>query len=213
MWFFRDSSIRRKLSMVILCTCLLGLSITGLAFEIYEKATFRTDLIEELTAHADMLGSNTAASLTFNDRKSAQDLLGALRIEKHILAACIYDRAGHVFADYRREGGEENLKLPEWQGEAVRFDPDSLTVSRSLSLEGKRTGGIVIISDFSELHARLNRFRKISLLVLIVSLLATLLVSHGLVGLITEPILELAGLAGRVSAKEDYTLRAVATGE
>src|SRR5689334_1961364 len=133
MWFFRDSSIRRKLGIVILCTCLLGLSITGLAFEIYEKATFRTDLIAELTAHADMLGSNTAASLTFNDRKSAQDLLGALSIERHVLAACIYDRDGRVFAEYRREGGGESPKLPEWQGEAARFDRDSLTVSRDVN--------------------------------------------------------------------------------
>jgi hypothetical protein len=72
---FRDSSIRGKLSMLIFCTSLLGLSIAGMAFEIYERASFRAALINELTAHADMLGSNTAASLAFNDRKSAQDLM------------------------------------------------------------------------------------------------------------------------------------------
>ena len=80
----------------------MGLSIACLAFEIYERASFRTGLIDELTAHADMLGSNTAASLAFNDRKSAQDLLGALRVEHHILAACIYDSNGYIFAEYRR---------------------------------------------------------------------------------------------------------------
>ncbi len=210
---FRNSSIRRKFSMVILCTSLLGLSIACLAFEIYERTSFRAGLIDELTAHADMLGSNTAASLVFNDRNSAQDLLGALRVEHHVLAACIYDRDGHIFAEYRREGVGESLKLPAWQGEATRFERGSLTVYREMSLDGKKTGGIAIISDFSELQAKMNRFRAISLLVLIVSLLATALVSQRLVGLITEPILQLAGLAERVSMKEDYTLRAVAAGE
>jgi len=78
--FFRDSSIRRKLSMVIFCTSLLGLSLTGVAFEFYERASFRSSLVNQLTSHADMLSLNTAASLTFNDRKSAEDMLKALRV-------------------------------------------------------------------------------------------------------------------------------------
>src|SRR6266849_2112570 len=81
-----------------------------------------SSLISELTAHADMLGANTAASLAFNDRKSAQDLMGALRLERHILAACIYDIHGNIFAEYRREGAGGNLKLPTWQGETTRFN-------------------------------------------------------------------------------------------
>src|SRR5258708_550822 len=210
---FRDSSIRGKLSMLIFCTSLLGLSIAGMSFEIYERTSFRAGLINELTAHADMLGSNTAASLAFNDRKSAQDLMGALRLERHILAACIYDIHGNIFAEYRREGAGGNLKLPTWQGETTRFERESLTVYRSLRLDGQRMGGIAIVSDFSELQAKMKRFREISILILIVSLLATVLVSQRLVSLIPEPILQLAGLAERVSTKEDYTLRAVPSGK
>src|SRR6266852_8825123 len=74
-------------------------------------------------------------------------------------------------------------------------------------------GGIAIVSDFSELQAKMKRFREVSVLVLLVSLLATVLVSQRLVRLITEPILQLAGLAERVSTKEDYTLRAVPSGK
>jgi len=199
--------------MLIFCTSLLGLSIAGMSFEIYERTSFRAGLINELTAHADMLGSNTAASLAFNDRKSAQDLMGALRLERHILAACIYDIHGNIFAEYRREGAGGNLKLPTWQGETTRFERESLTVYRSLRLDGQRMGGIAIVSDFSELQAKMKRFREISILILIVSLLATVLVSQRLVSLITEPILQLAGLAERVSTKEDYTLRAVPSGK
>jgi signal transduction histidine kinase/CheY-like chemotaxis protein len=210
---FQDSSIRSKLSVLIFCTSLLGLSIAGMAFEIYERTSFRAGLINELTAHADMLGSNTAASLAFNDRKSAQDLMGALRLERHILAACIYDIHGNIFAEYRREGAGGDLKLPAWQGESTRLERESLIVYRNLRLDGQRMGGIAIVSDFSELQAKMKRFREISVLVLIVSLLATVLASQRLVRLITEPILQLAGLAERVSTKEDYTLRAVPLGK
>src|SRR5260370_21338965 len=74
-------------------------------------------------------------------------------------------------------------------------------------------GGIAIVSDFSELQAKMKRFREISALVLLVSLLATVLASQRLVRLITEPILQLAGLGERGSTKEDYTLRALPSGK
>jgi len=198
MGFFRGVSIRRKLGMVILCTSLFGLSITGLVFEIYERASFRTSLMDELTSDADVVGMNAAGSLVFNDRKSAQDLLGAFRLERHVIAAVIYDSEGNVFAEYRRSDA----------GESTRLGPQSPSVRRDLQLNGKRIGSIAIVSDFSELDAKMTRFRQISFLTLMVSLLATALVSDRLVRLLTEPILQLAGLAERVSTQKDYSLRA-----
>src|SRR5207244_9831866 len=85
-------------------------------------------------------------------------------------------------------------------------------VCRGVLLEGRKVGSIMIGSDLAELRSRAAKYTGISALVLIVSFLATVLVSHRLVGLITEPILQLAGLAERVSAKEDYALRAVPAG-
>jgi signal transduction histidine kinase/CheY-like chemotaxis protein len=213
MRFFRDSSIHRKLAIVIICTSLLGLSTTGLAFELYEKASFRATLASELQAHADTLGLNTAASLAFNDRKSAEELLASLRVEPQIVAACIYDGSGNIFAEYRRDGVGADFKMPVSQGDALQFGPESLTVFRSFSLAGQRTGGVAIISDFSVLHAKMKRFREISSLILIGSILLVAIVSSRLVGLITEPILQLAAMAERVSTKEDYALRAIAGSE
>jgi len=211
--FFRDSSIRRKLSMVIFCTSLLGLSLTGVAFEFYERASFRSSLVNQLTSHADMLSLNTAASLTFNDRKSAEDMLKALRVERHIVAACLYDSHGNVFAAYRREATDLTCETTARHQEGIRFAGDFLTLSQSISLEGETRGAITIISDLSALTTKMTRFREISALVLIVSLFATALVSERLVNLITEPILQLAGLAERVSTREDYTLRASPAGK
>ncbi len=51
----------------------------------------------ELTVLADTLGADTEATLAFDDRKSAQEMLASLRAESHIVAACLYDRHGEVF--------------------------------------------------------------------------------------------------------------------
>src|SRR5216684_6359142 len=140
MLLFRDSSIRRKLSMVIFCTSLLGLSIAGLAFEIYERASFRASLVEDLTAQADTLRLNITAALTFDDRKSAQDLLESLRVERHIVAACLYDRRGNAFAEFRRDTATAGCETTAPRQEGARFGKEFLTFSRKTSLGGENTG-------------------------------------------------------------------------
>ena len=93
MSFYRDASIQRKLTFVILTTSLLGLSLACMAFEIYERASFRRALTSDLSALADTLGANTTAALAFSDHQSAQDILAALRAESHIVGSSLYDKS------------------------------------------------------------------------------------------------------------------------
>jgi len=213
MAFIRTGSIQRKLALVIFLTSVLGLSITCLALELYERASFRTSMTKELAFHADMLGLNTAASLAFNDRKSAQDILAALRAEPHIVAASIYDSHGATFAEYRRAGIGASFRMPALRENETLLEPEAVTLYHSLTLDGEKVGGVAIVSDYSELHAKMKQFREISALVLLVSIFLTALISHRLVRLITEPILQLAAVVGRVSADKDYALRGIPRGD
>jgi signal transduction histidine kinase/CheY-like chemotaxis protein len=63
------------------------------------------------------------------------------------------------------------------------------------------------------LHARLREYAEIAAVVLLLSILASFLVSSRLLLVLTEPILQLARIATRVSAEEDYSLRAVPRGQ
>jgi methyl-accepting chemotaxis protein len=213
MAFIRTGSIQRKLTLVIFFASVLGLSITCLALELYERASFRTSMTTELAFHAEMLELNTAASITFNDRKSAQNILAALQAEPHIVAACIYDNHGNIFAEYRREGLGENFKMPVFHEDGTRFEPEAVTLYHRFHIDDEKVGSVAIASDFSELRAKMKQFREISALVLLVSILVMALVSHRLVRLITEPILQLAAVAGKVSADKNYALRGISQGD
>ncbi len=213
MMFDRKGSIQRKLTLVIFFSGVLGLSFTCLAFELYERAIFRSEMTSELSTHAEMLGLSTAASLSPNDRKSARDILTALQVERHIVAGCFYDTHGSIFAEYRRVGVGSDFSMPVWRADGAFVEAETLTLHRSLSLKGQKIGSIAIVADFSEFRSKMKQFREISAVVLIVSIFITALISSRLVRLITEPILQLAGIAGRVSAQEDYTLRGIPMGD
>ena len=209
---YRDASIKRKLTFVILCTCVLGLSVTCMAFEVYERASFRTMMVNGLTEDADSLGLATAASLAFDDRTFAEQMLGTMRSERYVMAAVLYDKSGKVFAEYRRSGLGASFKTPPWKEEGTIFGEDSLTVRKNILVDGSKAGSIAIVSDLSELQLKMRQYRELSVLVLLASILITFLISSRLVGLITQPILHLAEIAGRVSTQKDYALRAVANG-
>src|SRR5579864_8519373 len=212
MAFYRDSSIQKKLTFAIVCTSVLGLSLACMAFEVYERSSFRSEMISGLEEDAESLGLTSTASLAFNDKESAERTLSTLRAEQYIKVAALYDKNGKLFAEYRRSGLPEEFKPPMWRGEGTKFDRDSLTLYRNILLGGQRVGSIAVVSDLSQFQTKMRKYQEISLAVLLLSTAVTFLVSSRLVRVITQPILRLAEIAGKVSEQEDYALRAVAAG-
>jgi hypothetical protein len=162
MQLLRNSSIQRKLTFVIVCTSLVGLSLACLSFDFFERASFRAAMTSELSVLADTLGADTAASLAFNDRKSAQDMLAELRAELHIVAACLYDSHGRVFAEYRRGGIGPEYAMPSLRGDGAQFGKDTLTLYRAVSLGGEKTGAIAVVTDLGALQAKIGQYTEIS---------------------------------------------------
>jgi len=205
---FRDLSIRRKLALLILTASVLAVILACVGFAIYERQRFHTDIADELATLADTLGANTAASLAFNDPKTAREMLEALRTEHHVLGACLYDIHGRIFAEYRRADLGAGLKMPSSTADGAYFGPGTLTLFRSVYLESDKTGSIAIVSDLSGIRARFWEYTKIAVLVLFISILATYLISARLLRIVSDPIVQLARIAGRVTAEKNYSLRA-----
>src|SRR5260370_22707572 len=93
---FRNSSIQRKLAGVILGTSCLALALACVGFAFYQRTSVRATMTSELSTLADTLGANTAASLMFNDRKSAHDMLGALGGEKHLVCRLLLEKKKNI---------------------------------------------------------------------------------------------------------------------
>jgi signal transduction histidine kinase/CheY-like chemotaxis protein len=208
--FSTRSSIQRKLAVLIIasCTCALLLACTG--FALYERVSFRASLANQLTTLADTLGANTAASLAFRDTRTATEMLRALESEKHIMVACLYDTQGNLFARYARGGLGSVIVVPPAHADGPVFGPESLTLYRSVFLQGEKTGSIAIVSDLDEFRDKAREYLGIAVLVLIVSVLAAYLFSSRMLQVIIGPIIQLSQLACRISTREDYSLRAVA---
>ena len=204
----RDLSLRANLIMLILSASALAVLLASFGFGIYERHNYRESSVRELSALADTLGANTAASLAFNDQQTAEQMLGALVTEPHVLDARLYDNEGRIFAEYRGPSRKGGLVLTGLRPDGAYFDHQSLSLFRGVRLNGERTGSIALVFDLDDLRSQLLQYAKIALLVLLVSVLGTLLASMRLAVSIGDPLVKLAGVAKHVSINKDYSVRA-----
>ena len=205
----RNLSIRVKLTLLILFASGLAVLLASFGFGIYESANYRSSAVRELTALADTLGVNSAASLAFEDKKAAQEMLGALAIEPHVLIGRLYDNDGNSFAEYRSPNcGQNGIILSGLRPDGAYFDRTSLVLFRGVLLNGQRTGSIALVFDLGELRSQRLEYVKIAALVLVLSVLVTFVASLRLTVSIGAPFVQLAAVARQVSTEKDYSVRA-----
>src|SRR5882762_5143763 len=95
-----NTPIRRKLMTIILLTSGAVLLLTCAAFFAYEFLTFRQSSVRHLTTLGEIIAANSTAALAFANQNDAKEILAALKAERHIVAASLYDKEGKLFSSY-----------------------------------------------------------------------------------------------------------------
>ena len=208
----KDQPIRRKLTIVILLTSTAVLLLTCAAFVAYEVIAFRKDLAEHLTTLAQITAENITAALTFQNQSDADKVLSALRIERSVVAAGLYNKDGELVTSYptNQPAGAFPSK-PEKDGH--RFAQSHLLLFQPVIEDGKRLGTLYLKADRSAMYARFRLYGVIVVLVMVVSCLLAFAISSVLQRSISQPILALADAAKAISERKDYSVRARKVGE
>jgi signal transduction histidine kinase/CheY-like chemotaxis protein/PAS domain-containing protein len=203
----RDLSIRQKLTRVAMLASSLALVFAAAAFILYDILAFRSAVVQRLSTEAEIIASNSASALLFQDPAAARGTLSGLEAETHVRAASIYDARGQLFAEYAPPGSSvaAPLRLPDVHGHV--FHGRSVLVSRPIMFQGATTGSVVLQGDLEEIGARLVRYVSLVALVSALSFFLALRVSSRFQTLISAPILRLAEAARRISREKDYAVR------
>jgi methyl-accepting chemotaxis protein len=198
-------SIKRKLTLVNMVSSCAAIVVACAVFVTYDYVTFRQMLVHEVETMGDIVGGNTTAALSFDDRDEAGVILARLRNQPSVRTAAVFDAAGTLFASV--VDPEAPVADCAIDGGAV-ITGWGLVVSRPIMLGAERVGTICIQSDLAALDARLQGYALILGLVLLLSSAVALVLSAGLQHLISAPILRLAETARTVSTDHNYAIRA-----
>ena len=211
---FRDLPIRQKMAVAMLGTTVASLLLACAAFLAYEWMASRALLAQNITVIADILADDISGTLAVTDdalaesmRENAEKMLRALNAEPSIVAACLYDGKGAVFARYARNAPDKVFPV-QAPRDGARFEGGYAVAIRPVMLDDMRLGTIYLRSDLAGLFARLRTYLGIAGLVLVCAFLFALVLSTWLQRLISRPILALTATARRAAETRDYSGRA-----
>jgi PAS domain S-box-containing protein len=207
---FRNS-LTRKLTVMNMLVSGGALLLASAAFFASDLITFRANLVTNTSIQARIIGSNAVSPLLFNDSKSAESTLSALRASQHITYAGVYTATGGFLAGYWRDQPSQPPPLPaseESHNQFSYFGKGQFALVQSIVFQGQRVGFVYIQSDLGALNDRLRSYGLILLTIFALSLAAALTLSRISQRSISQPILTLADTARLVSRQKDYSVRA-----
>jgi signal transduction histidine kinase len=204
-----DMPIRRKLMAVILATSIVVMTLMIGAFVTYEVATIRRTTVRQATTLGEIVAANSTAALAFENQDDAREILAALSAERHIVAASLYDRSGHLFAKYP-DSLPPSAFPSSPAAEGYRFGRSHMSGFQPVVQGGnKQLGTLYLEYDTGTIISEWIRATfGIGAALMALVLAVAYLLSRVLQRRIPQPILALAETPPAVSDRRDYSVRA-----
>ena len=163
--------------------------------------------VDASRAQARVLAENAAASLIFQDVRSAHDLLQSLRNSDSIQIAALYSKDRRLFSSYQRERYTAPAVL-ETEAEDVVITATDIRLIQPVLFEREERGSLYMTVGLTSLYRQ--TFWQILVICAAVLLAVTTsrLLLRRLNVSVLRPLSGLSALMGRVSDEADYSVRA-----
>lgn len=201
-----DYSIRAKLTLIVMLTTSAALLFAVVAMGAFDMLNYRNQLRRDAVAVAGIVANNCTAALSFNDAQSAQEILNALKADRHLGSAAIWEANGERLAVYRRPDWN-SLTSPTAHANQVDFTAQAIEVTQLVVLNGERLGTVTLQMDPSPFYERMGRGALTGLVVLLAAAGAGYLLTVRMQRSITAPIQLLAGASSKIASEKNYSIR------
>ncbi len=209
MKFFRNLSIKSKLIAIVLLVSVLAI-FTGFTIVIIKDIKiFREDLVHATRMTARAVDEFCSTGLSFGKDFSTQvetELNRLLKAMPIIEDGYIYDEKGDFFAGYNKNNGNFSPDIKNLE-EFTRFEGNFLHVYQPIFYEGKKYGSLYLRSSTSTLDQKIREYLTTMAIIVTGLIFLSYILALKLQGVISKPILELAGVTGDISIRTDYSVR------
>jgi signal transduction histidine kinase/ActR/RegA family two-component response regulator/uncharacterized membrane protein affecting hemolysin expression len=203
----RDTTIARQLMTLMLLTTAMVLTLTWAIFISYQIYGTKLASSAKLQTLAQVIATNSTASLAFQDIDDARDILSALRAEPTVTQAALFDSNGAVFAIY--PSSMQAADLPDRAPTDGYHSAGHLLTAAEPVVQagGSRLGTLYVQADMSFLAGDVLAYTGMAVVGLAGALLFAYLISRVLQRKISAPILALAETSRAISERQDYSVR------
>lgn len=192
--------------IIFICTVVLVLMCA--AYILIEYFNFRKALKNNVTTLSIAIASNSTGALAFDSPQDAEEILQALRADKNVVAACLYDKNGKLFAKYPFNS-PVNAFPPKVGNEGLFFKDNYLEGFQPAIQRDTQVGTLYIKADTTVLFRQLKQYALIAVFLIIAALFVAYLLTSFLQKAIIKPISLLQQTAKTISESHNYSVRAV----
>ncbi|VAW62509.1 BarA sensory histidine kinase (= VarS = GacS) [hydrothermal vent metagenome] len=204
---FMSMSIKQKLMIIIMSVSLIGLGTVGSSILINEVVNLNKIQRIDLQVMAEIVAETSSGFIVFNDAAGAAESLRSLRAKKQISRAIIFDRDKKLFIIHARNGKNKNISYEDLRKEDLDKD-DVFYVWKDIIIDNELAGYLYLESDDS----LVNEFIKTAVIGLLFIMSAGVLVAYLLASrlqkIISAPIEHLTNTVSKITAQQNYSLRA-----
>src|ERR1051326_5231792 len=141
----RDLPIQRKVTLVVLVTCVACLLVACTALFVSHLRISRDDFIKNLRAMRNIVGDLVAENVTLNDTGATQAIFEGVQTRQNIVGVTI-TRRGQSFASLGKPENPASLvKYGNATGEV--FEGNSLIAFQPIMFEGEQIGMLYVRAD------------------------------------------------------------------
>jgi two-component system, sensor histidine kinase len=206
---FRDISISWKLTLLAVVTSLFSMVAVIWSVALVDRQLSQLAMVENYVTLADVVGQSCSTSLESADVAAAQDDLLALRKDRQIILACVFNRDGDVIA--KTEGHETSdvpvIEIAQQLNGTFSRD-GNLHISRPIR-RGKAVVGYIYLQVSGEkLTSRWWDQFWVASCLFCLSLLMAVALATRLQRFISGPVLHLVDTAHLITQSGDFSVRA-----
>lgn len=198
--------LRHKLIAIIFtASATVSLVATG-AYLAYDLFKLRASIADNAMLIARTVANYSAADLAFQDRIAAGETLTGLTSIPHIDNAFLFDTNGQLFASLHATPSAPQAFTAEDRA-FVRYGSDYLHVSEPVQFEDKVYGSLYLLISLTPLQQGIRDGLLTLAGLLPFAFALSLLLALRLQRHVSQPIVELASAAQRISRDSDYSVR------
>lgn len=202
----KNLSIKSKLVGVVLLVSTAALVLGFSIVIVGDVNRLKENLVNATLLEAGLVGEFCSFPLSWGDKEGARNVLDNLKVLPEIVQGIVFDRGGNLFVNYSRDKREVKSLLDPGK-EAYEFKGSYLHVTRSITHNNETKGTIYLVASTESLNKRIRQ-RVISMVGLMLGLMVlSYILALRLQGMISQPILKLAGVTATISNKADYSVR------
>jgi signal transduction histidine kinase len=204
-------SLSRTLTRMNMLVSGTALGLACVTFVGYDLVSFRDLRRRQLIAEADAIGSRSESAIAAERPKAVRDQLEALRAQPDVISATVEAANGHILATYLRTPDTPpplHLNMAPGTDGASFFGWRRATAGARVTSDHATVGFVYIQTTLAPMYERLFKYLWIVGGVLAASLITALAVSRLVQRSISQPLVQLAEVARRVSEHQDYAIRA-----